>query len=299
MNDAFHDAYVARRAAALAAAGPVILHLGGDRLVLLRNGERLEALVTNARYHELKSMAHVVFALFLMLAPVDGAVDDALAAQLTAYRTLLRRAEATIEGRFGSAAQRDRQRRILDRALALLDAVVVERRLPRSALRRLVEAERADVIVNVREAAREEVTLLHAQVEAWKARMSAAELSRLRVVIDTAHMARPGNLAVQYFQAALGEPYAGRRADERVAEGERVIVTESGQGADRALALLGAHLVDRSAAEAFFGDPLRLDRDLLSDGAEDAIRELLGRTPDGARSHGRAPAALQRLEAAR
>jgi hypothetical protein len=107
------------------------------------------------------------------------------------------------------------------------------------------------------------------------------------VVVDTVHMARPGNLAVQYFQAALGEPYAGRRADERVAEGERVVVSEGAEDADRALELLGTHMVDRSAAEAFFGDPLRLDRDLLSDGAEDAIREVLGRTPDWLRSRGR------------
>src|SRR5690349_15071548 len=50
LNDAFRDAYSNRRAAMLATSGPVLLQIG-DRLVLLRGGERLEGSVTNARYH--------------------------------------------------------------------------------------------------------------------------------------------------------------------------------------------------------------------------------------------------------
>jgi hypothetical protein len=64
-----------------------------------------------------------------------------------------------------------------------------------------------------------------------------------------------------------------------VAEDERLIMAEGIFDEERSLALLGTHLVDRAAATVFFEDPLRLDRDLLSDGAEESIREILGRAP--------------------
>jgi hypothetical protein len=279
VNDAFHDAYAARRAAMLATSGPVLLQLG-DRLVLVRGKERVEALTTNARYHELKSVAHVPFAVFLMLAPGDGPIDEARIRKLDAYRALVRRAAATLDRRFAGGAQRDRQRRIFDRSIALLDKAIGAKRVEAAALRDFAQVQRADLLENAKEAAREQVTIMHALVTAWTSRMSAAERSRVKVVVGTVHMARPGNLAVQYFQAWLGEPYAGRLADERVGEAERIVVAEGVFDADRSLALLGTHLVDRAAARAFFDDVLRLDRDLLSDGAEEAVRELLGRTPD-------------------
>jgi hypothetical protein len=279
LNDAFRDAYAAHRADVLAASGPVILYAGGDRLVLQRGRDRLEAPATSARYHELKIVAHAVLAVFLLLAPVDGPIDAARAAKLDSYRTHLGRAAATIEGRLAGGPQRDRQRRILGRAQSLLERALGERRLDAGALGDFVRAERADVLDNVKDAAREQVAAIHAAVQGWTAAMSPAERSRLRIVVGTTHMARPGNLAVQYFQAFLGEPYAGRQADERVDEGERVLVAEGTFDAERLLALVGTHLVDRAAAAAFFADPLRLDRDLLSDGAEEAIREVLGRVP--------------------
>jgi hypothetical protein len=282
VNDAFREAYATRRAAVLAASGPVLLQLA-DRLVLVRDGERLEALTTNARYHGLKSVAHVPFALFLMLAAVDGPIDEAQVQKLAAYRALVRRAAAAIEGRFSGAAQRERQRRILDRSISLLDGALREGHLEAAVLREFVRVQRADLLENARDAAHEQVAIMHALVGAWTARMSAAELSRLKVVVGTMHMARPGSLAVQYFQAWLGEPYAGRRADERVEVGERIIVAEGIVDEDRSLALLGTHLVPRLAAEAVFDDPLRLDRDLLSDGAEEAVRDVLGRAPNVAR----------------
>src|SRR5262249_37192141 len=139
-------------------------------------------------------------------------------------------------------------RRILDRSLTLLDRAIGDKHLEAAVVREFVRAQRADLLENVRDAAHEQVTIMHALVGAWTARMSAAERSRLKVVVGTMHMARPGSLAVQYLQAWLGEPYAGRMADERVAMEERVIVAEGTVDEDRSLALLGTHLVDRLAA---------------------------------------------------
>jgi len=281
LNEAFRDAYSARRAAALAASGPVVLQLG-DRLVLLRGRERLEAPSTSARYHELKSVAHIPFALHLLLATVDGRLDGELTRKLAVYRRLVQRAAATIDGRFTDPALSARQRRILSRSLALIADVLDEGRVTPARLRAFIQAQRADLLDTMRDAAREQVTTLHAQLTAWAAQLTPAERSQIHAVVSTPHMPRAGNLAVQVLEVWLGEPYGGRRADERVTEGERVVVAEGLFDEERLLALLGTHLVDRAAATAFFDDPLRLDRDLLSDGAEEAIGELLGRVPDPA-----------------
>ncbi len=281
LNDAFRDAYVARRTAALAASGPVLLQMG-DRLLLLRGAERLEAPATSAHYHALKSVAHVPFALYLRLADVDGPLDPERARQLTAYRVLVERAAATIDGRFTDAAQRARQRRILDRSLALLTAVLGDGRVSAAALRAFVRDQRADLLDNVRDAAREQVTLMTRQWKLWEARLTPLERSRLHAVVGTPHMPRRGNVAVQALQVWLDEPYEGRRADERVAEGSRILVAEGIFDVEGMRALLGTHLVNRDAAAAFFDDPLRLDRNLLSDGAEEALRERPSPVPRSA-----------------
>jgi hypothetical protein len=275
MNDAFRDAYAGRRAAVMATSGPVVVQVG-DQLLLFRGKERLEGAATNARYHELKSVAHTPFAVYLMLAPVDGPLDEPLVQKLKRYRELVRRAASIVEGRFSEAAQRERQKRILSRTIALLDHAIDERRFTATELRDFVSRARADLLENMRDAVREQVVTMHTQVKAWSAGMTPEEMAKLRVVIGTVHMARPGNVAVQYFQAWLGEPPAGHLADERVSETARVIVGEGLFDAERLLALVGTHLVDRAAAAMFFDDPLRLDRDLFSDFAEAVVPEILG-----------------------
>jgi len=278
LNSAFRDAYAERRAAMLAASGPVLVQ-SGDMLVLLHRGERIERPATNEHYHELKAVAHVPFALYLLLAGGDGPIDVALLDKLVSYKALVEAALATMDGRFSDPAQRERQRRILTRSLSWIERVTREKRLTSSELGAFVRSQRADVVQNVRDAAHQNVMTLHAQVTALSARMTPEERARLQVVIGTPHMARAGNLSLQYFTAWLGEPSAGRHADERVAEGARIIVAENIFDTDRSAALVGTHLVDRAAAAAFFDEPLRLDRDLLSDAAEEAIRALFGGSP--------------------
>jgi hypothetical protein len=46
-----------------------------------------------------------------------------------------------------------------------------------------------------------------------------------------------------------------------------------------ALELLGTHLLDASIGEGFFGDPLRLHRDLLGDAAAAYLPKLLPEPP--------------------
>jgi hypothetical protein len=77
-------------------------------------------------------------------------------------------------------------------------------------------------------------------------------------------MARDREIAMQYFTRLLGE----------ATEGHRLIFAEGLFEEPKALDLLGTHLLDGAASTAFFGDEMRLHRDLLSDGATKALGSM-------------------------
>ncbi|HEU4535405.1 MAG TPA: hypothetical protein VFS00_14855, partial [Polyangiaceae bacterium] len=73
------------------------------------------------------------------------------------------------------------------------------------------------------------------------------------------------SLAMQYFQKLLGEA-PGEERHVTYAEG---VSDEAG-----ALALAGTRRLDRAIAGAFFGEPRRLQRDVLGDAARERLRDF-------------------------
>jgi hypothetical protein len=121
------------------------------------------------------------------------------------------------------------------------------------------------VMENVTEATRAELDATHAQVSAWRRELSPQEWDRLHVVIIGPHMPRENLVVTQYFLRLLHEP----------SEGRRVVYAESLWEEPQALDLLGTHLLDGSVGEAFFGDYMRMHRDLLGDAAKQYLPRLL------------------------
>jgi len=105
----------------------------------------------------------------------------------------------------------------------------------------------------------------HAQVTAWRRDMSPREWDQLEVVIIGPHMPRENLVLTQYFLRLLHEPREGRR----------VVYAESLWEEKNALDLLGTHLLDGSVGEAFFGDYMRMHRDLLGDAATEYLARLI------------------------
>jgi len=79
------------------------------------------------------------------------------------------------------------------------------------------------------------------------------------------HMPREDLVVMQYFLRLLHEPREGRR----------VVYAESLWTEPQALDLLGTHLLDGGVGEAFFGDYMRMHRDLLGDAASQYLPSLL------------------------
>lgn len=274
LNQAFREAYAARRDAVLARMGPIIAQID-DRLILRRGKERKEAPAHTRLFHELKVMAHVPLAVYVLLADTRTPLDDARD-RLTAIRKLIITVSADLDRRGFTPEQLARQRRILDGTLAFLDDVnAAGNHATPEALAAFVRAQTPDLLRNSEDAARDQIETMHAAVEAWKQEMTHDEREQLRAVVAVSHMARPGNVAVQYFSIALGETWEGRFHQE----GKRVLASEVAFDEAAAFELLGTHVLDASAAGRFFGEEARLARDILADPAERILARMFHKEP--------------------
>jgi len=95
--------------------------------------------------------------------------------------------------------------------------------------------------------------------------MTPDEWKALHVVVMVAHMPRDEELTVQYFQRLFDDPI----------EGHRIICAEGLWEEPRALELLATHVIDGAAGVAFFGEYMRMHRDLLADAARAYIQNTL------------------------
>ncbi|WP_437681424.1 hypothetical protein [Sorangium sp. So ce131] len=279
LNQAFLDAYAARREAVLASIEPIIAQID-DSLILRRGGQRFEGPARPRRYHELKAIAHVPLALHAILSGRRGALEGGARSRLAELRQHIAAAAAGLEGRGFTPEQLARQRRLLDASVALLDEATAAGGVAPEALAAFARAQTEDLLANVEDAARDQIETMHATVEAWKRQMSPEERERLRAVVAASHMARPGNVAAQYFSVTLGETWQGRFDQEGVGPGKRVLIAEATFDEAEAFALLATHALDARVATRFFSDEVRMERDLLADAAERILARMFQKEPE-------------------
>jgi hypothetical protein len=266
LNDASRIAYKLAKDVALAKAGPVIF-VDGDDLILRRGTERTKARFIPDVYHVIKTVSHVPLAIDVTLAAhVDEhPLAEEVLKDFREYRGLLPPVMERIATTGLDAEVREREKLILAECSGFLDSLIERREC--STAERMAFARRMwpRITMNAESAARAALDSLHHQVGLWKGQLSADEWNRLTVVVMGSQMPRKGNLAVQYFARLLGEP----------GEGRRIVYAEALFDEPRALNLLATRIVDTQVGVDFFGDPLRMHRDLLSDAAEDYLPILV------------------------
>jgi hypothetical protein len=264
LNNAFRAAYADAKSRVLASRGPTLI-VNGDSFVLLRDGRRVEANVGAPVYDPVKTIAHIPLAIYVTLTPGEGAAGDDRLKTLAGLRQLIPPAEASLDTLKLSAATLARQKQIVAASLAFLDDVAGKRKFARASLLEFTRGIAPLVMENVTEATRAQLDAIHAQVSAWRRDLSPQEWNQLHVLIMGPHMPREDLVVTQYFLRLLHEPREGRR----------VVYAESLWEEPKALDLLGTHLLDGSVGEAFFGDYLRMHRDLLGDAASAYLPHLL------------------------
>jgi hypothetical protein len=249
-NAAFRETYARAKADTLTRG--VVLMVSGDELLLYRDGaQAAQATVRPALYHRLKAVAHVPLALHLLLGQGGGTRE-----QVLGLRALGAAARAGLE-RWAFPPALARQEQILDGCLRLMDDRLGPGGLAPGRLEAFASAMGPLVLANADQAAALELEELHRQVARCRKQLAAGEWAALRVVVIGSHMAREGEVAMQYFQRLLGE--AG--------EGNRIVFAEGLWQPRDALDLLATHRVDLDEGAAFFGEPMRMHRDILADGA--------------------------------
>jgi hypothetical protein len=265
LNNAFRAEYSRAKTEALSKIGPLII-VEGSNVVLVRNGKRTEAQILPPIYHSLKAVAHIPFAVFLMFdQSYFGQLTEVRVAELLDYRKLIVNAQSSLGASGFSDIQLQRQQKIINDSLTFLDAAIQNRQVEKTALDDFARQMTPVLLANVDQAARVELDALHSHVSEWRHQMTPDEWNALHVVVMGAHMPRDSEITMQYFQRLLDEPIEGRR----------IIFAEGLWEEPRALDVLGTHLVDGRAGAAFFGEFMRMHRDLLSDAARVYIQNSL------------------------
>jgi len=277
VDQGFLESYCALEPAVLAHQGPYVVMTGASLILHWSAGSGKAPEKENVipeSYHALKDVAHVPFAVYLLLTPVvkGYATMDTQRAALTTLQERVKRAEGALDATYFSAEEITRQREILAASENVMAKVLQSGTASKSALAAFAKSTAPLLLRDGAEAACQQVKRMHTQMMAWKKQLSAEEWGKLVAVIVSGHQPRYRNVATQYFAWLLGgeSPAWGYPG-----ESARVIYAETlGAGEDAASEQLAAMEIDWEASEAFFGNKWRLSEDLLSDGAAACVAKL-------------------------
>lgn len=264
LNDSFRTAYAEAMKEDTSAAGPVII-VGGGKATLLDAGKKVEEVeYLPPQYGILKTLDHVPLAIFVMLVNhTDSPLSDDKVKELESFKKAASSASAKA-GQLGlSPEAAERARNLLSVAGNFIDKVTSSLRVSRAELNSFARQCEPVLMDNAYDAVSIELGGLDKQVMDWKKGMSAAEWDNLHVVVMGGHMARQQEREMQYFQMLLGEREEGRR----------IVYFEGSSDIDSAVDLLAKHILDASIGDAFFADPMRMHRDVLSDAARRYLQE--------------------------
>lgn len=246
VNDVFHDAYGDAEKTAEADAPAFVLF--ADVLVVHRKGKSIELRVTPARFDALKCAVHAPVAAYALLRQAcDRALTDETKKRIAMLRE--RSASAIEEG--------DDATPLLRMTIDFLDVAIRDAVAPAD-LDAFARRAGEMIMPLMDRSAELQLACLHERVDQAFAMLSSDEHDLVQVVVAGHHQARERSLGMQYFEKRLG------RADDR---GSRVIYAEGATSVEAALAVVGKQRIDRDLARAFFGDPNRMERDLLGDAA--------------------------------
>lgn len=264
LNRDFINAHAAARKLDLATGGPIIL-LKDGQLVLIREGKETPAEILLPQYDTVKVFAHMPVAIYLMLGPSGaGELGTERLQQLAAYHGQIDRVEKQLD-HIGLAGEKlNRQKKLLAESKLFLEKVIHQQRFSIEELHTFTQSMLPLIRANIAEAAASQLDAMHRQVMVWKKEMTPAEWQKLRVSVKGAVLARDGNLAMQYFERLLNLEGPGMR----------LIYMERYVPPTPMLTLLATRSVDRGISIAFFDNPDRMFRDVLTDAAAEHIKQM-------------------------
>jgi hypothetical protein len=266
LNAAVLKIYRQAKDVRLAQTSPVIVVSFGQ-LVMIRNGSERSVDFTPPAYDSFKDMSHTVMGFYGAAALGMAAPSSDWAVQ---FRILRDRASAVLPqlAALGLAGDRlERETRLLTGGIAFADRMIAAGAVTQADTTEYTRRMAPLILANAADAAVAQIDGLHAVVQQFRAEIGDEEWKRLYVIVLGSRMPRAGNLQFQYFVNALG----AAAIDNRLFYAEGISDVKGGLG------LLATIVTDRELSTAVFDDRLRMDRDVLADGAEAHLLTIFGR----------------------
>ena len=264
INFDFRKSYKDARDHLLKDVNPVIM-LMGDDLVLINKDQRDTQRVVRKVYHELKSVAHIPFAIYLKLVySLELELDKNQLSDLEDYCSLIYDCKSGLSNSLLSDSQKETQVHLLDGALSFLKMVINAKKVERAQLLEYLHRSRAHFEKNIEDATRAQLLAMHEVVTNWYEGFTPEEQYNLKVLISGHKEPRVKSLTTLYFSWFL-----------RIqGEGDVICYTEGVTEEAEMFNTIGNHLLSKKAATDIFQNPYRLHEDLLGIAAEKCLREM-------------------------
>ncbi|MEK7482765.1 MAG: hypothetical protein AABZ60_00380 [Planctomycetota bacterium] len=250
---------------------PTILFTGGN-LILYYQGNREVKEVISDLYHQYKAIGHISLGLFTAF---ENYQTDQLLSEEEIY--FLKQDHQYIQKALEHLTQEkipleylEIHRLILVISLKYLEIILEQKTLNEEITRAYSQSVSLLLLKGADLAAKLQIDLMHQSVSTWRQKISPEDWASLKVVLCGAHQPRTGYVARQYFERILHE-----KASEGAIGEDKILYAESLFSEDKAVNLLARHIIDQKAGLFFFNDRFRLQKDLLADGAEKYLNQLL------------------------
>ena len=274
LNQSFHESYnnlIHRTFEGLGKETTPVIVMAHEEVMLFHKGQQETVNVIPELYHQMKGIGHVSFGVYVTLADNGyGELREDIRESLEQQKYLIDRGLSYLNVKPLPMKYMPTQLKVLESAQEIINEVLVEGVVVEEKVLQYGQISAPWYLESAAISARLEIDLLHDTVMAWKAQMGEENFKRIYVVVCAAHQGRYREATLQYFQRLLHDQ-EGLAAEME----NRVIYAEHIDEPTAALDLLARHLVDQRASVDLFGSCTRLQRDLMSDGAREYLRELL------------------------
>ncbi|CAF4040301.1 unnamed protein product [Adineta steineri] len=262
LNKKFISTYEHARDYLISITNPLII-CNGDNVIIIHRGKRYQEQVIPKLYHDLKSMSHMPFKIYLTVMFNLGTLSDDNYTELKQYLQDIRSIRNSMQ--FPTDIQQT-QYDIIDLSIEYLETILKTKFIDQTQLNEFCQQARHLFSVNIDLAARAQLDMLDTKMRPWyEERFNDTERNTLKILIMGSKTARDGYIEKTYFYTLLGERQ----------EGNHIIFVEDIGNEQRALEILGVWLLDAKASASFFsGDSERLHRDVLADAGVAHIKRI-------------------------
>lgn len=263
---------------------PVIIIAKGDYLILYHKGSRTEVKYLPSAYHRHKEVSHIPVLLYLIVQDETNLSDSKLA-ELNELRKAIVHIQETLDNNAYADLEISNSKDILKRCLDFIDNKIHPN--TKAVENQTVFFKKLGPLLlkNAAEASFLQLDALNTQVQAWKKEIPREDWNRIAVVVMGPQMPRVGEVTMQYFARLTGKQMekgnstadwlnqTPQLVNDPNKRQRRLVYAESLRTEEEALGLLATHIIDEDIGRIFFDDEMRMQCDLLSEGASKRLKE--------------------------